>query len=41
MSNAMGQRVRLAGSRPRDDEEWRRVLDAVLDGASLFWVELD
>jgi hypothetical protein len=40
MRNAMGQRVRLAGSRPRDNEEWRWVPNPVLDSASLFWVEL-
>jgi hypothetical protein len=40
MRNAMGQRIRLAGSRPRDNEEWRWVPDPVLDSASLFWVEL-
>ena len=39
MRNAMCQRIGLARSSARDDEKWRRILPAMLDGTALFWIE--
>ena len=43
MGDTVGKGVRLARSRPCDDEKWRSDVivtgDAMLDGSALLWIE--